>query len=92
MSTLTMASSFPGPPRAPAKIGTSGSGASGTRRSPTASTGGSFTDKVNFIWSVADLLRGTYKLFKAINDDEGFAEDLKASYDREVYLALRAET
>lgn len=23
--------------------------------------GGSFTDKVNFIWSVADLLRGTYK-------------------------------
>lgn len=27
----------------------------------TLTNGGSFTDKVNFIWSVADLLRGTYK-------------------------------
>ncbi len=27
----------------------------------TLSEGGSFTDKVNFIWSVADLLRGDYK-------------------------------
>src|SRR5579864_5291335 len=27
----------------------------------TLSNGGSFSDKVNFIWSVADLLRGTYK-------------------------------
>ena len=27
----------------------------------TFTNGGSFTDKVNFIWSVADLLRGTYK-------------------------------
>jgi hypothetical protein len=26
----------------------------------------------------------------AINDDKGFAEDVKASYGREVYLALRA--
>ena len=27
----------------------------------TFTNGGSFTDKINFIWSVADLLRGTYK-------------------------------
>ncbi len=27
----------------------------------TLTNGGNFTDKVNFIWSVADLLRGTYK-------------------------------
>jgi type I restriction-modification system DNA methylase subunit len=27
----------------------------------TLTNGGGFTDKVNFIWSVADLLRGTYK-------------------------------
>ena len=27
----------------------------------TLTNGGSFTDKVNFVWSVADLLRGTYK-------------------------------
>jgi type I restriction enzyme M protein len=27
----------------------------------TLTNGGSFTDKVNFIWAVADLLRGTYK-------------------------------
>lgn len=28
-------------------------------------------------------------IFKAINDDKGFADDLKASYGRDVYLALR---
>lgn len=27
----------------------------------TLTRGGSFADKVNFIWSVADLLRGDYK-------------------------------
>src|SRR4051794_33276318 len=27
----------------------------------TLTNGGNFADKVNFIWSVADLLRGTYK-------------------------------
>jgi type I restriction enzyme M protein len=27
----------------------------------TLTTGGSFNDKVNFIWSVADLLRGDFK-------------------------------
>ena len=32
------------------------------------------------------MATGTVKWF---NDDKGFADDLKASYGREVYLALR---
>jgi len=28
-------------------------------------------------------------IFKVINDDKGFAEDLRARYGREVYLTLR---
>ncbi|MFP5326805.1 MAG: type I restriction endonuclease subunit R, partial [Acidimicrobiia bacterium] len=45
-----------------------------------------------FLTTVLSRMDANADIFKAINDDKGFAEDLKASYGREVYLALRAGT
>jgi len=42
-----------------------------------------------FLTTVLSRMDANADIFKAINDDKGFAEDLKASYGREVYLALR---
>jgi type I restriction enzyme R subunit len=42
-----------------------------------------------FLSTVLSRMDANADIFKAINDDKGFAEDLKASYGREVYLALR---
>jgi type I restriction enzyme, R subunit len=44
-----------------------------------------------FLSTVLSRMDANADIFKAINDDKGFAEDLKASYGREVYLALRSE-
>ena len=44
-----------------------------------------------FLTTVLSRMDANADIFKAFNDDKGFAEDLKASYGREVYLALRAE-
>lgn len=43
-----------------------------------------------FLNTVLARMDANADIFKAINDDKGFAEDLKASYGREVYLALRS--
>ncbi len=43
-----------------------------------------------FLTTVLSRMDANADIFKAINDDKGFAEDLKASYGREVYLALRS--
>ena len=42
-----------------------------------------------FLGTVLARMDANADIFKVINDDKGFAEDLKASYGREVYLALR---
>lgn len=39
--------------------------------------------------SVLSRMDANADIFKAINDDKGFADDLKVSYGRDVYLALR---
>ncbi len=44
-----------------------------------------------FVTTVLARMDANADIFKAINDDKGFAEDLKASYGRDVYLALRAD-
>lgn len=44
-----------------------------------------------FLTTVLSRMDANADIFKAINDDKGFADDLKASYGREVYLALRGE-
>lgn len=44
-----------------------------------------------FLTTVLSRMDANADIFKAINDDKGFAEDLKGSYGREVYLALRSE-
>jgi type I restriction enzyme, R subunit len=43
-----------------------------------------------FLNTVLARMDANADIFKAINDDKGFADDLKASYGRDVYLALRA--
>ena len=42
-----------------------------------------------FLTTVLLRMDANAEIFKAINDDEGFADDLKANYGREVYVALR---
>ncbi len=42
-----------------------------------------------FLSTVLTRMDANADIFKAINDDKGFAEDLRASYGREVYLAFR---
>ncbi|MDP9419438.1 MAG: type I restriction endonuclease [Actinomycetota bacterium] len=42
-----------------------------------------------FLSTVLSRMDANADIFKAINDDKGFADDLKASYGREVYLAFR---
>jgi type I restriction enzyme R subunit len=42
-----------------------------------------------FLTTVLSRMDANADIFKAINDDKGFAEDLKASYGRDVYLELR---
>jgi len=44
-----------------------------------------------FLTTVLSRMDANADIFKAINDDKGFAEDLKASYGREVYLTLRGD-
>lgn len=45
-----------------------------------------------FLNTVLARMDANADIFKAINDDKGFADDLKASYGREVYLALRSSS
>lgn len=42
-----------------------------------------------FLSTVLSRVDANADIFKAINDDKGFADDLKASYGRDAYLALR---
>lgn len=42
-----------------------------------------------FLLTVLTRMDKNADIFKAINDDDGFAEDLKAMYGRDVYEALR---
>jgi type I restriction enzyme R subunit len=44
-----------------------------------------------FLSTVLTRMDTNADIFKAINDDKGFADDLKASYGRDVYAALRSE-
>ena len=48
-----------------------------------------FTKK--FLTTVRSRMDANADVFKAINDDKGVADDLKASYGRDVYLALRSD-
>lgn len=43
-----------------------------------------------FLTTVLGRMDANADIFKAINDDKGFAEDLKASYGKDVYEALKA--
>ena len=42
-----------------------------------------------FLLTVLTRMDKRADIFKAINDDDGFADDLKALYGRDVYDALR---
>jgi hypothetical protein len=44
-----------------------------------------------FLTTVLSRTDAKADIFKAINDDKGLAEDLKASSGREVHLALRSD-
>ena len=43
-----------------------------------------------FLSTVLTRMDANADIFKAINDDKGFADDLKANYGREVYTMLRS--
>ena len=45
-----------------------------------------------FLTTVLARMDANADIFKAINDDKGFADDLKASYGRDVYTTLRGAT